>query len=260
MTIRGISIFATVALVCAAAGCAHSASPAAAPATAGSPAVAADPATALIATLKPLQRQNYAFSMTAPGLTAKGFVDQDAASVHVVTVWDGGKETDTADVVALGASRYLRLGVKSKDYDRAKTDSDPAVRKATRLLDGETWLKLDPKRLKSDSLDPYLTDVTGIIAVVHDAVADSGTGQQLSGHIDLPPSIPPRHGLLAPRTIQLQSFTATLDPQGELLTLRPAAKPGNWGFAFSGYGAQQRPTAPAGAQTLPSSMYQYIND
>ncbi len=82
----------------------------------------------------------------------------------------------------------------------------------------------------------------------------------MTGHISLAPPLTPQHGLLDPDRIKLQSFTATLDPQGDMLALSPTTKPAKWGFTFTGYGRQQPPTAPAGAQTVPSWMYHYIDD
>jgi hypothetical protein len=242
----------------AAADCTHaSASASAAPVT--SAVVAVDPATALTKSVKPLQAKNYAFTLTASDLTAKGTVDNDAASVHVMSIVDNGKETDTADVVMIGADYYLRLGIKSKGYEQAKTDSDPTVRQAAELLNGKNWLKVDPNRLRSTTLKLYPADVTGVLAVVQNAVADSATAQQVHGHVNNPPSAP-QVCLVDPIWINLQPFTATLGAQGELVSLQDSNQPRHWGFQFTGYGTQQPPTAPAGAKTPANSMYEFIND
>jgi hypothetical protein len=255
--IRGISMSVAAALICVAAGCAHNGAPAAAaPVTS---AVPQSPADALAASVASLKQRNYAFTMTAPDLSAKGEIDGTTGRITIAAKYDGG-ETDTGDVVVVGAARYVRLRVQSKDFDAAKKSRDPAIRKAVHLVDGKTWIKVDPKKLQSEALNLYLDDPTGVVEVIKDAVIDSGTAQRITGHIDLPGSVPPQHGVLTANKISLQPFTATLDAQGHLLTFGDSAQPSHWGFTFTGYGQQQPATAPKGVQAVDPSMYQFIND
>jgi hypothetical protein len=244
------------ALICAAAGCAHSG--AAATAATAASATPLSPADALAGSVAQLNQRNYAFTMTSPDLTAKGEIAGDTGQITIVAKYDG--ETDTGDVVVVGAARYVRLHVASKDFDNAKKSKDPSIRKAVHLVDGKTWLKVDPKKLQSEALNFYLDDPSGALEVIKDAVIDSGTAQQLSGHISLPNGVPPQHGVLVPNKVGLKPFTATLDAQDDLLTFGDSAQPSQWGFTFTGYGQQQPATVPKGAQVVDASMYQFIND
>jgi len=268
-SIRGISISAAVLLLGAAAGCAHSgSSSAAAPAGPATPsasvAAVATPGTPqeLSAALrKSAPQPNYAFTATLPDVQAKGSVEPGAADVTVVSTYDD--ETDTAEIRVLGGTRYMRLGVKSKDFDKAKSSSDPALRAATRLFNGQTWFTVDPHRLKSALLTVNLDDVVGIGQFLGHAAPDLGTAQQMSGTVNLA-ATKGQHGLIDydvfKGTAALQTFTATLDPQGRLLTCAQDATAPQWAFKFSGYGTQQQPAAPTGAKPLPTPMYDWIND
>jgi hypothetical protein len=142
------------------------------------------------------------------------------------------QQTDTAEEVAIGTDRYLRLSVKSKEFDKAKKSSNPSIRQAAERLDGKTWFKIDPKRLKSAVLELDLNDVTSLGPLLKRTTPDLGNVR----------------------------FEATLDPQGRLLDFKASTNPPAWDFTFTGYDAQQAPAAPRGAAALPAAMYDWIND
>jgi hypothetical protein len=258
---------AAAVLLCTAAGCAHSGSTPAKAAAAVAPTVSVAPvATAgtpqelLAALQKSPQQKNYAFTVKLPDLTAKGTVEPGAADVTVVSKYDD--ETDTAEIRVVGGTRYMRLGVKSKDFDKAKSSSDLALRSAAKLFNGKTWFTVDPKRLKSALLALNLEDVTGLGQFLKNAHADLGTAAQMSGTVNLTP-MHGQHGMVDYDVLKqagaLQTFTAALDAQNRLVEFTQDSTP-NWDFKFTGYDAQQPPAAPAGAKALPAPMYDWIND
>ena len=265
-SVRGISISAAALVLCTAAACAHTqpkpAAAAAPPSASVAPvATQGTPKELLAALQKSPQQKNYAFTVALPDLTAKGSVTPGAADVTVVSKYDD--ETDTAEIRVVGAVRYLRLGVKSKDFDKARTSSNPSLRAAAKALDGKTWHTVDPKRLKSALLTPNLNDVTGLTQFLRDAHADLGTVQQMSGTVNLAPT-KGQHGLVDYDILKhagaLQTFTATLDPQGRMAEFTQDSSKPNWDFKFTGYDAQQPPAVPPGATALPAAMYEWIND
>ncbi|MFI6073259.1 hypothetical protein ACIA5C_16920 [Actinoplanes sp. NPDC051343] len=280
-SVRGMSMSAAAVLLCAAAGCAHSkpvpaAAAAATPtASAATMVTAGTPQELASALQKSAPRKNFAFSVKLPDVTAKGLVASDAADITVVAAYDD--ETDTAEEVAIGTDRYLRLSVKSKDFDKAKKSSNPSIRQAAERLDGRTWFKIDPKRLKSAVLELDLNDVTSLGPLLKRTTPDLGNVRGMTGTVNLA-SIHGPHRLIDFDAVKsagsaalkssdydtvggaLQPFEATLDPQGRLLDLKASTNPPAWDFTFTGYDAQQAPAAPRGAAALPAAMYDWIND
>jgi hypothetical protein len=261
-----MSMSAAAVLLCAAAGCAHSkpvpaAAAAATPTASAAPMVTAGTPQELASALqKSAPRKNFAFSVKLPDVTAKGLVASDAA-----------------EEIAIGTDRYLRLSVKSKDFDKAKKSSNPSIRQAAERLDGRTWFKIDPKRLKSAVLELDLNDVTSLGPLLKRTTPDLGNVRGMTGTVNLA-SIHGPHRLIDFDAIKsagsaalkssdydtvggaLQPFEATLDPQGRLLDLKASTNPPAWDFTFTGYDAQQAPAAPRGAAALPAAMYDWIND
>jgi hypothetical protein len=259
---------AAAVLLCTAAGCAHSgstpakAAAAAAPTASAAPVVTAGTPQELLAALrKSPEQKNYAFTVTLPDLTAKGSVVPGAADVTVVSKYDD--ETDSAEVRVIDGTRYMRLGVQSKDIDLAKSSSDATIRAAAKLFNGKTWFTIDPKRLKSVLLALNLNDVTGLGQFLKNAHADLGTTAQMSGTVNLA-TMHGQHGMVDYDVLKqagsLQTFIASLDAQNRLAEFTQDSTRPNWDFKFTGYDAQQPPAAPAGAKPLPAPMYDWIND
>jgi hypothetical protein len=274
--IRRLSISA-VGLLLLTSGCASGGgpAPAASPAPTVSVAPVATPESAkelqavLTGTLATLGQKNYAFTVSTPGMKAKGVVFQQTASAQVVSTGDG--ETDTADLVVAGTDRWIRLSVRSKDFDRAKSSSDPRLRAMATVFSGKTWYRVDPGKLKSATLRLDLTDITGVAGLIRHAGGGLGNARSMTGILN-GTLLGAHHGLLDPAQIKSMGseatylpFTAAVDDQGHLTEFadevpKSSDEPsGRWVFDFTGYGQQTTQAPPTPAQDLPATMYQFIN-
>jgi hypothetical protein len=274
---------ALIAALGVAGGCADGATGGAA-----TPPVAADPKQALIASTAELQKGNFTFTKTEGQGTGKGSVHLPSRSSRIDMQTKAEKDAPAGSIhmLLVGEDRYLKMkfdlaGMDLPTEDELEDMPEMAgfVKAMTEKFSGKTWSHVDLAKLKDDKLKSTLNldnpDVTGSTALLSQVVsAQRGAGGGYTGTIDatkIPAAQTPwtdKEMTTSAQQLKALPFTATLDPQGRLLTLsvdvpkigtEPAHK---MVTTITGYGTATAQSKPPAAEITEATedMYKIVNE